>query len=49
MSGVLIKEWSAFVLKEVRARKEVERQMLELREEMLAMVEGFREETSAAR
>ena len=31
MSGVLIKEWSAFVLKEVRARKEVERQMLALR------------------
>ena len=30
MSGVLIKEWSAFVLKEVRARKEVEQQMLEL-------------------
>ena len=39
MSGVLIKEWSAFVLKEVRARKEVERQMLELREEMRAMLD----------
>ena len=28
MSGVLIKEWSTFVLKEVRARKEVEKEML---------------------
>jgi protein SFI1 len=49
MSGVLIKEWSAFVLKEVRARKEVEQQMLELREEMRAMLEGFRGEVSATR
>ena len=42
MSGVLIKEWSAFVLKEVRARKKVEAQMLALREEMgmLATVRG---------
>ena len=49
MSGVLIKEWSAFVLKEVRARKEVEQQMLELREEMRAMLEGFRGEVRATR
>ena len=49
MSGVLIKEWSAFVLKEVRARKEVEQQMLELREEMRAMLEGFRGEVRETR
>ena len=49
MSGVLIKEWSAFVLKEVRARKEVEAQMLDLREEMRLMLEGFRGEVSKTR
>ena len=42
MSGVLIKEWSAFVLKEVRARKEVEAQMLALREEMRGMLATVR-------
>ena len=49
MSGVLIKEWSAFVLKEVRARKEVERQMLELRDEMRGMADGFRAEIGETR
>ena len=42
MSGVLIKEWSAFVLKEVRARKKVEAQMLALREEMQGMLATVR-------
>ena len=42
MSGVLIKEWSAFVLKEVRARKKVEAQMLALREEMRGMLATVR-------
>ena len=49
MSGVLIKEWSAFVLKEVRARKEVERQMLELRDEMRGMADVFRAEIGETR
>ena len=49
MSGVLIKEWSAFVLKEVRARKEVERQMLELRDEMRGMADAFRAEIGETR
>ena len=30
MSGVLIKEWSTFVLKEVKARKQVEASLAEL-------------------
>lgn len=49
MSGVLIKEWSAFVLKEVRARKEVERQMLELKDEMRGMADVFRGEIGECR
>ena len=49
MSGVLIKEWSAFVLKEVRARKEVERQMLALREEMQSMGSHIRMEMQVNR
>jgi protein SFI1 len=49
MSGVLIKEWSAFVLKEVRARKEVEREMLALQEEMRSMALHLRAEISGTR
>ena len=49
MSGVLIKEWSAFVLKEVRARKDVEREMLELREEMRKMATSVREDINYTR
>ena len=49
MSGVLIKEWSAFVLKEVKARKEVEAQMLDLRNEMRGMFSGFKNEVNLTR
>ena len=44
MSGVMIKEWSAFVLKEVRARKAVEAQMVALREETREWLAGFKAE-----
>lgn len=37
MSGVLIREWSSFVLKEVNARKAVEKQLGELEEELRSL------------
>jgi len=49
MAGVLIKEWSAFVLKEVRARKEVEREMLALREDMRSLALNVRGEINVTR
>ncbi|KAK3282878.1 hypothetical protein CYMTET_9405 [Cymbomonas tetramitiformis] len=47
MSGVLIKEWSSFVLKEVRARQEVEGQMAELNLEMESIRTTVREEVTS--
>ena len=37
MSGALVKEWATFVLKEVRARQEVEKKLLELKAEFEAI------------
>ena len=43
MTGVLIKEWSSFVVKELAARKEVENQLAMLVQEMEFLREEVRD------
>ena len=49
MTGVLIKEWSQFVMKELAARKEVEKQLAMLLQEMEFLREEVRWCTFLAR
>lgn len=47
MSGILIKEWSSFVMKEVRARQEVTKTVASMRDEFAEAVQRISDETEA--
>uniref|UniRef100_A0A7S3UCA5 Sfi1 spindle body domain-containing protein n=1 Tax=Picocystis salinarum TaxID=88271 RepID=A0A7S3UCA5_9CHLO len=49
MSGILIKEWSSFVMKEVRARQDVTKTVATMRNEFAEAVQRISEETEAIR